>query len=118
LTAYQTILFSARASNGEAKQLELLLARPEAAGKERMTTPLKSSTSSPKDQAKTELPGWFKLGVVTAASALVGGLAAAWWYRKTLEKLREGPESTENPDFRISAPKPDEEDPDFEGEGL
>jgi len=29
-----------------------------------------------------------KLGLVSAASAIVGGLAAAWWYRKTLSKLQ------------------------------
>jgi len=83
-----------------------------------MTTPLESSTSSQREQAKTELPGWLKLGVVTAASALAGGLAAAWWYRKTLEKLRQSPENAENPDFRISGPKGGQDNADFEGEGL
>jgi hypothetical protein len=78
------------------------------------TTPLESSTSS----GKPELPGWLRLGVVTAASALAGGLAAAWWYRKTLEKLRQEGEFTENPDFRISADRADRESEDFEGEGL
>lgn len=28
------------------------------------------------------------LGLVSAASALAGGLAVAWWYRKTLTKLQ------------------------------
>jgi hypothetical protein len=39
---------------------------------------------------------------VAAASALAGGLAAAWWYRKTLAKLRESGDYAENPNFRIS----------------
>jgi hypothetical protein len=33
---------------------------------------------------------------------LVGGLAAAWWYRKTLSKIHEADGNSENPDFRIS----------------
>ena len=81
-------------------------------------TPLESSTSSTNEGARPELPGWLKLGVVTAVSALAGGIAAAWWYRKTLEKLRQGAESAENPDFRISGDSTDREDADFEGEGL
>jgi len=28
------------------------------------------------------------LGIVAAASALVGGMTVAWWHRKTLEKLQ------------------------------
>jgi len=28
------------------------------------------------------------LGLVSAASAVAGGLAVAWWYRKTLTKLQ------------------------------
>jgi hypothetical protein len=30
----------------------------------------------------------FKLGLISASSAVIGGLAAAWWYRKTLTKLQ------------------------------
>ena len=29
------------------------------------------------------------MGVIAAASALLGGLAAAWFYRNTLSRLRE-----------------------------
>jgi len=42
-----------------------------------------------------------KLGVVAVASALLGGVAAAWWYRKTLHKLHESGESSNNPHFGI-----------------
>jgi hypothetical protein len=33
--------------------------------------------------------GWLRVGVIAAASALAGGLAAAWFYRKTLTRLQE-----------------------------
>ncbi len=44
------------------------------------------------DQSRSEAarPGWFGVGVV--AAALVGGLAAAWYYRKTLARLQEAGE--------------------------
>ena len=35
---------------------------------------------------------WLKVGAIAAASAVLGGLAAAWFYRKTLSKLREAEE--------------------------
>ena len=34
-------------------------------------------------------PDWLQVGAVAAASALLGGLAAAWFYRKTISRLRE-----------------------------
>jgi hypothetical protein len=40
-----------------------------------------------------------KVGVIAAGSALAGGLAAAWWHRKTLRKLRETGETGKNPQF-------------------
>lgn len=45
--------------------------------------------------------GWFKVGTVAAASALAGGLLAAWWYSKTLKKLRQAEEDSQNPHFGI-----------------
>lgn len=33
--------------------------------------------------------GWLKVGAIAAGSAILGGLAAAWFYRKTLMQLRE-----------------------------
>ena len=59
-----------------------------------MATSLKSATSCISQSATAEPSRWVKLGIVAAASALVGGVAAAWWYRKTLTKLlhaEEGP---------------------------
>jgi hypothetical protein len=43
-----------------------------------------------------------KLAVLTAASAVAGGLATAWFYRKTLARLRETGENSQNPHFGIS----------------
>jgi hypothetical protein len=42
-----------------------------------------------------------KVGVIAVASALAGGLAAAWWHRKTLKSLRQTGETTVNPYFGI-----------------
>jgi hypothetical protein len=55
------------------------------------------------------------LGLVTAASAFAGGLAVAWWYRKTLTKLQnpivvpEFPklESPENDEETLPPPEPE-----------
>jgi hypothetical protein len=51
---------------------------------------------------------WLKLALLTAASALAGGVATAWFYRKTLAKLRETGENSKNSHFGISPdPKAD-----------
>jgi hypothetical protein len=39
------------------------------------------------------------LGLFSAASALAGGLAVAWWYRKTLNKLQNPIVTTEIPNL-------------------
>ena len=69
---------------------------------EDMTTNRADSVTSvtPRD-AKPSLTGWLKVGAVAAASALAGGLAAAWYYRKTLKTLQEAESSAINPEFRI-----------------
>jgi hypothetical protein len=61
-----------------------------------MANSIESEASSSHPTPERE---WVKLGVVAAASALAGGLAAAWWYRKTLHRLRERDESSANPDY-------------------
>ena len=48
---------------------------------------------------------WVKMGLVAAASAVAGGLAAAWWYRKTLASLQEAGESSNNPQIGILSDK-------------
>jgi hypothetical protein len=35
-----------------------------------------------------QVPKALGLGLISAASALAGGIAVAWWYRKTLTKLQ------------------------------
>ena len=60
-----------------------------------MASDFKSSVSGPiSAEVQAELrdavtPGWLKVGAVAAASAVLGGLAAAWFYRKALTQLRE-----------------------------
>ncbi len=46
--------------------------------------------------------GWMRVGVVAVASALVGGLAAAWFYHKTLAKLRSAEEENQHSEYGIS----------------
>jgi hypothetical protein len=61
-----------------------------------------SSTSKEAQTKHLSIPSWFKVAAVAAVSAFAGGLAAAWWHRKTLTKLRESEENPQNPDFGIS----------------
>jgi hypothetical protein len=60
-----------------------------------MTSTSESPTSNPVEllpgvvRPKENRFGWLRVGAVAAASALLGGVAAAWYYRKTLAQLRE-----------------------------
>ena len=47
------------------------------------------------------------LGIVSAASAIAGGLAMAWWHRKTLAKLQNpiASEDPQTPQSRNAEPK-------------
>ena len=49
-----------------------------------------ASSKAPPDR------GWLKVGLIAGASALAGGLAAAWFYRKTLAQLRQGEHSQDS----------------------
>jgi len=62
--------------------------------------------------AKGRSPSWLKFAVLTAASALVGGIATAWWYRKTLAKLRETGEIVKNPHFGMPAERSEDNEQD------
>ena len=75
-----------------------------------MTSPSESDISSSQQSSDTRPSGWIKVGVIAAASALAGGLAAAWWYRKTLKALRQTGETTTNPHFGIPADRIGEDD--------
>jgi hypothetical protein len=72
---------------------------------DQMANTLESSSSKVSEAEGGEPAGWLKVGAVAAASALAGGLLAAWWYRKTLTKLRQAEENGQNPHFGI----PDED---------
>jgi hypothetical protein len=71
-----------------------------------MASSLESENSPISNAAEPPPPGWLKLGVVAVASVLAGGLAAAWWYRKTLIGLRQAEEKPINPHFGISEDDP------------
>ena len=47
------------------------------------------------------LSTWVRVGAVAAGSALAGGIAAAWFYRKTLLRLRQAAAEGKNSDFGI-----------------
>ncbi len=56
------------------------------------STPLSSKRPYPLLRRQTGPAGryaWIKVASLAAVSALAGGLAAAWFYRKTLAKLRQ-----------------------------
>jgi len=72
-----------------------------------MTNPLESGASSG-SAAPASRTRWLKMGAIATASALAGGLAAAWWYRNTVNRLRQADESPANPHFGI--PGDDSED--------
>jgi hypothetical protein len=68
-----------------------------------------SLESSGSEAESGQTGGWLKVGAVAAGSAFVGGLLAAWWYRKTLSKLRQAEEDGQNPHFGIPADEPSDE---------
>ena len=65
------------------------------------TSHLESARSEEPSAADVSRPAWIKVGAIAAASALAGGLAAAWFYRNTLNKLRQAESNPENSDFGI-----------------
>jgi hypothetical protein len=67
-----------------------------------MSNDIESVTSEPESAMASRPTGWLKMSTIAAASALAGGLAAAWFYRKTLAQLRQAESGPQNSDFRIS----------------
>jgi hypothetical protein len=63
--------------------------------------PLESARSTEPSASGGSLSAWIKVGTIAAASALAGGLAAAWFYRNTLHKLRKAESNPDNSDFGI-----------------
>lgn len=74
-----------------------------------MTNSLESSGSPDLEKKSGKPDGWLKVGAVAAASALAGGLLAAWWYRNTLNKLRLAEREADNPHFGILDDDPADE---------
>lgn len=54
-----------------------------------MSSDLESASSKLPEKERPDMPKWIKVGVFAAASALAGGLAAAWYYRNTLTRLKQ-----------------------------
>ena len=74
-----------------------------------MDDPLDSSTY-PDPPAEGPPPSdWLRMGVVAAASALAGGLAAAWFYRKTLTRLRQAEDDAPDAGYEITEDDPGED---------
>ena len=48
---------------------------------------------------------WLRLTAVAAVSAFTGGLAAAWYYRKTLSRLQEAELEGRNSNFGMYEPR-------------
>jgi len=66
-------------------------------------SPEESEALTPTEVTNSGSSEWARVGIVAAASALAGGLAAAWWYRKTLKTLRQSQEIDPDPEFGISS---------------
>lgn len=67
-----------------------------------MATAVESECFLKTAQETPEPSGWMKFGVIALASAVLGGMATAWWYRKTLIRLRQAEGAAPNPQFGIS----------------
>jgi hypothetical protein len=59
-----------------------------------------SAGGSRSEGAPKVSPNWLRVGVVAAGSAVLGGIAAVWFHRKTISRLREA--GNENPESGIT----------------
>jgi flagellar basal body-associated protein FliL len=60
-----------------------------------------SQTQSDVSMRTPGISAWIRIGAIAGASALAGGLAAAWFYRKTLNTLREAESQSVNIESEI-----------------
>lgn len=74
-----------------------------------MTKYVESADSDNSSAGPAEQPQWMKFGLIAMASAVLGGVATAWWYRKTLIRLRQAEDTPANPHFGISSDDPGDE---------
>lgn len=63
-----------------------------------MANQSKEEGYEPEVNTGRKIPRVLSLGLFSAASAIAGGLAVAWWYRKTLSKLQN---PIEGADFQL-----------------
>lgn len=75
-----------------------------------MTSPLETKTSQSKSTEASHPSSWLKVGIFAAASALAGGMAAAWYYRKTLTRLHQAENDAPAAEFNMA-------EDDFEEQG-
>jgi hypothetical protein len=64
-----------------------------------MATNLESGASENAMKARHRRSNWLKVSAVAAGSAFLGGLAAAWFYRNTLARLRQAEEEIQDSEF-------------------
>jgi hypothetical protein len=65
------------------------------------STPLNREEERESAASTEPSTGWLKVAGFAAVSALAGGLAAAWWHRKTLVKLRQSEQRSANADIPV-----------------
>jgi hypothetical protein len=82
----------------------------ERVGADEKATAFDSKASLTKPENGRTTSAWRKVATVAGASAILGGLAAAWWYRSTLLKLRQAEESDPHPDFGTAEEEPAQEE--------
>jgi len=71
--------------------------------------PLQSDVCPQRTPPANRAAGWVRSGAVAVGAALAGGLLAAWWYRNTLNQLRQADADSKNPQFGIPAEPPSDE---------
>jgi hypothetical protein len=71
--------------------------------------PLQSEVCPPQPAPPSRTAAWVRSGAVAVGAALAGGLLAAWWYRNTLNQLRQADADSKNPQFGIPAEPPSDE---------
>jgi hypothetical protein len=70
-----------------------------------------STTSASEQPGTSRSAGWARVGLIAVTSLFLGGVATAWWYRKTLTRLRQAAEATANPEFGNSQKTTFEDEP-------
>lgn len=74
-----------------------------------MSTSFESDVYSNTQSEPAKESSWLKIGLVAVASVVLGGMGAAWWYRKTLIRMRQAEEAGQNPQFGIAEEPPSDE---------